>query len=300
MNEMPKMFDKIAKAGNKNVYVKKSALSGASFKEHVQRKDLFPDINSEKWDYVILQGYSREFTFDKEHIEKETIPYLQMIMDSIYTNNPFTNIMFYHTWGYENGYSEREETNTYNKMTDRIQSGYLYVGEKYNLPVVPVGQVWRKVREKSSIDLYADDRAHPSKTGSYLIATTFYNAIFNESTAKLNLSIVDTAAQEVINKIAFNFVKTSQKEYRLKSRRLSIVELSDRKYKFSSYFPNATSIEWFVDGELVNNKNGGKLRMKTDAEHTIELKITNESGEQYSISKVLQRKEKKPRKPKKA
>lgn len=289
MNEMPKMFEKIAKASNKKVLVKKSALSGASFKVHSEREDIYPDIRSEKWDYVILQGYSREFTWDTAHIEQETIPYLEKIMDSIYTNNPFTNILFYHTWGYESGYEEREETNTYDKMTDRVKAGYMYVGEKYNLPVVPVGQVWREVKKDSTIDLYYEDRAHPSKNGSYLIATTFFDAIFGETTEGLKVNIIDNADQEIINRKAYEFVTQYEDEYRLSSRRFFVEKTSNKKYKFSSTFPKAEQTTWMLDDKTLGDVDSGEFKLTNNKEHQFSLFVKTIDGQEYSISRTLQR-----------
>ncbi len=178
MNNMPSMFDKIAKDAGMNVNVEKCAQSGASFKVHSERPEVYESISKRKWDYIILQGYSRELTFEPSHIDTATVPYLNKIMDSIQKNNKCTNVLFYMTWGYEDGYHEREETDTYAKMTQRIEEGYRYLSDLYNAPVVPVGMVWKEVKESNTMDLYVKDRAHPSKYGSFLIASTFFQSIF--------------------------------------------------------------------------------------------------------------------------
>ena len=95
MNNMPKMFEKISKDAGMNVIVEKCAQSGASFKVHSEREEVYEAIKSRDWDYVILQGYSRELTFDPEHIDTATVPYLNKITTSIYDNYACTNVLFY-------------------------------------------------------------------------------------------------------------------------------------------------------------------------------------------------------------
>jgi len=174
------MFDKIAKDANQNVLVEKCAQSSATFKIHAEeRPEVYEAINSRKWDYIILQGFSRELAFDPDHIDSTIVPYVDKLTEAIYQNNPCSNVMFYMTWGYKHGYSHRVETDSYEKMTLKIRDGYNYLSNYYNIPAVPVGLVWQEIRNSNdNINLYASDLAHPSKKGSYLVACTFFKAIF--------------------------------------------------------------------------------------------------------------------------
>ena len=116
MNSMPFIFDKIAKAKGKSVNVEMSTHSGFSFKQHSERADMYDAIKSREWDYVILQGYSREFTHPFDTIDSASIPYIAGIIDTIRNNNPCTNLLFYMTWGYKNGYDQNEAVDSYLKM----------------------------------------------------------------------------------------------------------------------------------------------------------------------------------------
>lgn len=180
MNDMPSMFEKISKEAGMNVLVEKCAQSSATFQIHAEeRPEIYEAIKSRKWDYVILQGFSREMAFEPTELDTTVIPYIDKLIRAIYENNACTNVMFYMTWGYKNGYSHRKETDSYDKMTAKIETGYSYVGHFYDLPVVPVGLVWKQQRKNNpNINLYARDLAHPSKNGSYLVACTFFKAIF--------------------------------------------------------------------------------------------------------------------------
>ena len=81
MNNMPAIFDKIANAKGKLVHVEKNTQSGASFQVHTTRLDLYESIKSRNWDFIVLQGYSRELSHTITHIDSATIPFLNQIIE---------------------------------------------------------------------------------------------------------------------------------------------------------------------------------------------------------------------------
>lgn len=185
MNNMPGIFEKIAKSKGVDINVVMDAKSGHTFKMHSERDELFETIRSEKWDYVILQGFSRELSESPSYIDSASVPYISNLLDSIYANDSNSNVLFFQTWGYKEGFKEREEVSTNQSMSDSIRVGYAYVSDLFDLPVVPVGQVWSNFRASNTkIDLYHKDLAHPSYHGSYIIACTFYTAIFKQNLKK--------------------------------------------------------------------------------------------------------------------
>lgn len=276
MNDMPSIFEKIAKKAGKDVIVEKNTLAGASFSVHSERNDMYEAINKRKWDYVVLQGYSRELSFPCQHIDTATIPYLTKITDSIYTNNPCTQILFYMTWGYDEGFSEREEVNSFDKMADSIERGYQYLGAIFDVPVVPVGMVWKNVRNSTGINLYASDKAHPNKNGSYLIASTFYNAVFNESIKNVFTgTIPDTSAVKIKEQME-RYMGMNKLKYRLNENRYDVRKETTRNGEFvihfTSNFPDACSVRWsFGDGTYSNLPSGEHVFKK---EGTYKMKYT--------------------------
>lgn len=178
---MPSIVGKMAKSKGLSVNIESDALSGHTFKMHFNRPELFKHIADKKWDYVILQGFSRELAHDNEHIERETIPYLEKIIDAVKSNSPSTKMFFYQTWGYNNGYPHREEIDTFDKMSTSIQAGYEYLSKKFDIEIIPVGIVWGKVRKSLGDKLYQEDGEHPSVFGSYTVASTFFRVLFDIS-----------------------------------------------------------------------------------------------------------------------
>jgi hypothetical protein len=298
MNDMPSILQKMVDKSGKKAIIERNTQSGASFKVHSDRKDMYEAIKKRKWDYVILQGYSRELSYSPGHIDTATVPFLNKITDSIYANNLCTNVLFYMTWGYEGGYLDREEVNTYEKMADSIERGYRYLSTLYNVPVVPVGMVWKSVKQKSVMDLYAPDRAHPSINGSYLAACTFYNVIFNESNEKVFTSTINSDFALIIKKEAKSIVSQNRELYRLSDNRFTLKPYVTEKgfytLDFSSYFPLATSVKWsFGDGKESTALKGTHV-FKDPGTYIVRIEVEEECGVKVQERKIVYKKPEQP------
>ena len=66
-------------------------------------------------------------------------------------------------------------------MQAYVQYAYLYAGQKTGLTVIPAGAMFGQyVNNLGSTSLLLDDQKHPSNTGYYLLANSFYQYLFNE------------------------------------------------------------------------------------------------------------------------
>lgn len=300
MNDMPALFEKMAQKSGKNVLVEKNTKGGASFRSHTGREDMFKAIRKRDWDYVILQGYSREFSFSPEYMDTATAPYVQQILDSIYENNACAHVRFYMTWGYDDGFQEREEVDTYEKMADSIRKGYEWAGAKFGLPVVPAGMVWREVRNEKGIDLYYTDRAHPNISGSYTVAATFFSAFFDEPLNDNYISRMNKRDAQRINKVAYDYVSDNREKYHLDDY-LFHYEVDKKRgvyrVEYESQFPDA-SVQWYINDSLVSSDTTGKIKLEDLEDKALTLKVTRDCGSREykrilmsSNSKALRRKE---------
>lgn len=183
MNSLCKIYQNLSISKGKRVFADTLAVSGSTIKEHTERNNTYVKLKEKKWDYVIIQGFSRELSYDSLTIATETIPYAKQLIDSIKKYNSCAKIYYYMTWGYFNGCKSTIPDDTYESMQLRIQKGYLQMSQATGgYPIVPVGMVWKEVREKyPEINLYAEDSIHPSLYGSLIAASTFYSAIYKES-----------------------------------------------------------------------------------------------------------------------
>ncbi len=181
-NEMPDIFEHIAISMGRQVYVSSATKGKATFRIQSKRTEVYNAIRSKEWDYVIVQGSSRDMLATEEELNDDTFPALKKIFKAIRKNRRRTKILFYMTWGYKDGYKPYGEADSYEKMSLKVRDGYLDLKKKYRFGVVPVGMAWRDSRRKRpDVNLYIKDGAHPSYKGSYLAASCFYSAIFNES-----------------------------------------------------------------------------------------------------------------------
>lgn len=296
MNEMPKLFDAIATNAGKNVYVKSDTKGGANFEEHSNRPSVYKSIRSHKWDNVILQGYSREFIHAASYVDSATVPYLNKILDSIYANNPCTNVYFFMTWGYEEGFGGYEYTKDYEGMADTIHGGYLRIGEHYQLPVVPVGKVWKNVKTSSRAKLYIHDKFHPNIRGSYLAASTFFSAFYDEENENFRPKGVSKKWGKFIANEAYEWVHNNREMYSLDQQE----SLVSWKYNvdgtvnatFHATYPNTLSYKWVINESDTINGQSGNFVFSDDSPGTIELVVTSECGTRkywFSVPMALHR-----------
>lgn len=204
-NHMPRMFEKIALQNGKNIKVYWNTKGKTSFYRHSKREALFQAIRWKKWDYVILQGSSRDMLKHPKIFFSKTLPGLKKIIYAIHTNHPKTKILFYMTWGYKRGYGTVKHAKTYHIMTESVRQGYEYLGHQLNIPIVPVGLAWKHHRKTHQVELHHPDGAHPNEHGSYLAACCFYVAIFKEK-IRSHPDLLDAKSQRKLGKTAFETV----------------------------------------------------------------------------------------------
>ncbi|MFM6935035.1 MAG: DUF4886 domain-containing protein [Flavobacteriales bacterium] len=290
-NNMPKIFHDLANSKNINVDVHMSAKSSHTFQMHSERMDLYQDIRKEKWDYVILQGFSRELAYDYKKLDSTVVPYVRRISDSIYHQNPCATILLYDTWGYLNGFPEDSININYQIMSDHIHQGYLYLSQRFDFPIVPVGKIWETVKENNpQINLYQEDKQHPSKYGSYLAACSFYAAIFKQNPNSSFTDGLSLDQAKYIQNTAFTIVDQNMTRYLLNRNILSVKGTSkDGKYKAqcSANFPKAKSISWnFGDGKTSNLFDTEHVYVKPGT-YTITVTIQDACGERVLKKKVV-------------
>ena len=268
MNSLHNNYEKIANSKGEIVFTDTLAVGGSSLKGHTLRDNTYQKFKARNWDYVFIQGFSRELSYDSSKIAIETIPYAIQLIDSIKKYNPCVNIFYYMTWGYSEGHKDSILNDNYAAMQDRIEKGYMQLSNatgKY--PIAPVGMVWKQVREKyPELNLYATDNAHPSPYGSYVAACTFYTAVYKKSPidGAFPKTIENTLAIN-IQKTASDYVLANYTKYNLDT--LQIGSSKDLKLDFTlrekwlsisitNHSPIADQYFWdFGDGKTSKKKN---------------------------------------------
>lgn len=177
------MLKNIALAEGDTLYTESLAIGGAKFSDFCNNLETFERIRSRAWDYVVLQEQSQLPAFPPSQVEAECYPYAKQLCDSIRANDSCTQILFFMTWGRENGDQDNcanyTPLCTYDGMQQRLRESYVQMAEDNNAVVVPVGLAWKNVRERyPEINLYQSDESHPTLEGTYLAALTFCKTIY--------------------------------------------------------------------------------------------------------------------------
>lgn len=185
-NNMPEMVKKLAKTQNRNITYGQHTIGGYSLKLHASSDSTMRLIRRGNWNYVVIQGFSKDFAYTNKKMNVDVLPYLYAIVDSIKKYNSNAQIVLYMTWAYKNG-SEVDCKNekrlcSYSEMQNILSANYLKAAANTDMWVAPVGEVWAKIRTQNpTIELYNLDNLHPSIEGSYVAASVFYSLLFHES-----------------------------------------------------------------------------------------------------------------------
>ena len=251
---------------SKGDYIFKDANTpgGATFEVHSNNATNYTKINSQPWDYVVLQAQSQEPSFPDNQVDANTLPYAVELADSIYANNFCSEVLFYMTWGRENGDPQWLPISTYEGMQSRLRNAYMRFADSVQGSVSPVGMAWKRVRDNHpGIQLYVSDGSHPSVEGSYLTACTFYASIFRKpSLGATYLNGVDPSVAAQLQAAADFVVLDSLDQWNLRS--ISEHTQADFEYTvgpsgtvtFVNTSTKAQTYSWdFGDGQFSTDEN---------------------------------------------
>ena len=153
-NNMPEILSDIATSFGNNVSHASQTPGGATFSAHANSNNTYNAMNSEDWDYVVLQGQSQEPSFPYGQVNSQTLPFAMQLADSAQTISTCSQAMFFMTWGRQNGDPQWDSINTFDKMNERLRLAYLRFADSSNASV-SLWASWKYVRDNhSNINLY--------------------------------------------------------------------------------------------------------------------------------------------------
>lgn len=212
-NNLPEMIKNAAIETGDTLIYEAYTPGGKTLKQHSDDPNSQQLIAQGNWDYVVIQAQSQEPSFPLNQVNTQVFPYADLLSQMIKEANPCTEILFYTTWGRENGDAINcpffPPLCTYEGMDDLLTERYTIMAESNDGVIIPVGPVWRTIREQyPNIQLYTNDESHPSGAGSYAAAMTFYSILFNKESIEhpylFNLDL-NTAQliQNIVNEVAY-------------------------------------------------------------------------------------------------
>lgn len=200
VNDLPNTTRQLTESLGKELTIGVKANGGYTFQNHCNDAQTFTAMHQENWDVVVLQAQSQEPAFPDDQVDEQTIPPAIRLADSVYAINPCSNVLYYMTWGRENGDPQWAPISTFEGMNQRLYNAYMRMADSTDAMVSPVGAVWKYVRNQHpAIQLYSGDGSHPSLAGTYLAACTFYVSLFQQPvSAATYLGGLDaTTAQQI-------------------------------------------------------------------------------------------------------
>jgi hypothetical protein len=213
-NNLPQMLSDLASSKGDSVVYASNVPGGYTFQLHSSDVITLGLIQSQPWDYVVLQEQSQRPSFPQSQVAVEVYPYARQLDSLIRLNNPCTETVFYMTWGRKYGDASNcavwPPVCTYAGMQEQLRQSYLQMANDNAALVAPCGLAWQhSVGIDSSINLWVSDNSHPSVEGTYLNACVFYATLFRQTpvgasfTAGLS-SNVATHLQQVAHQTVFD------------------------------------------------------------------------------------------------
>lgn len=184
---IPKAFETLANSEGEKVEVEQVTKGGWTLEKHAKAEATLEKIAKGKWDVVVLQEQSQMPAFPEDQRRNLMDPAAKSLADAIRKAGAIP--VFFQTWGWRDGDTQNAKTypgDTFEAMQKRLISGYRNAAKAAgNAHVIPVGEIWAKVRASRDGDsLYAKDGSHPAAAGNQLGAAVFYAALFDKRPKK--------------------------------------------------------------------------------------------------------------------
>lgn len=190
---LPHIVSIISGETSTNLNTRKSAIGGASLKEHwtggreLETRKMIAEGN---FDVVVLQ----DFSMSAMHAPDTSIKYIQLFC--AYIRSQGGQPYLFNTWA-------REKVPQYQEEIDGM---YKKAAQEYDAIRVPVGPAWELAMDlRPTVDLFTSDGSHPNELGCMLTASVFVRVICGELPEMLpSLYVVEDAHGETVRLMNHN------------------------------------------------------------------------------------------------
>ena len=206
-NNVIQIFSDFCIAKEKDVVIETSIAGGLRLYNHIEYQSTIDKINSQGWDYVILQGNSSFISKDKWY--KYIVPYLSEFREIIKYNYDKTSVIYMMPWAYTDGLTFIDgETDTYEIMQKNIYDNSIKVANNLDISLAPAGWAWYQLwLENYPAELYLSDMNHQTISGAFLTASVFYSTIFLEEAPSINYNLTENDDESLLRETAYKIVK---------------------------------------------------------------------------------------------
>ena len=156
---------------------------------HLADPQVTHKINSQKWDFIVLQEQSQKSGLGGK--------FSQSFHDSVASFSKIIHKVgatpsLYLTWGRQQGDQRNPGIYpSYETMQKKISSAYLLAGEKNKARILPVGFAYTEVKKNNQAlfdKLYRNDGSHPAAHGAYLVSCIFWGGLTGKDPSKIKFN----------------------------------------------------------------------------------------------------------------
>lgn len=225
-NSAPEIFNAMSseKFPNRKIVTKLISGGGLTLANHLENEETLKVIQSEKWDYVVLQeqsGLGSGVFIDNEKYLGSREPFYSSSRALDYEIKKVgAKTVFLMTWS---GKSQPE-------IQNHLTYAYSTIAKELDAFLIPVGLVWDNARQNNEFDLYSDDGYHPSIYGSYLVASSIFSTIHKTNPSGISGDLTGYSVDETGDK---SWVKA----------KLSSLSKSESEFIHSAVWDNYISLE---------------------------------------------------------
>ena len=138
---------------------------GFSLADHLGSPATMNKINSEDWDYIVLQENGIVATTNPDEMIASVTTF-KNILDAT-----SSKVFFYLTWAYDGE----------PQMTNELLDAYTEASAMTGYKIIPVGLGWRDFQqENNGTNLLGPDGVHPSMEGTYFASAMLFKALSNQ------------------------------------------------------------------------------------------------------------------------
>ena len=260
VNNLPQLVEQLALANGDTLIYDSYAPGGYTFNNHFYDPNCKIKIYSKHWDFVVLQAQSQEPSFSPAQVNAQTLPYAIKLDSLIKDNYTCSKTVFYETWGRKFGDASNcpayPPVCTYTGMQNRLKQSYTLFANLTSGIVAPAGEAFRaSVTQSPSLELYQSDQSHPSLEGSYLIASVFYETLFQRSVlSNTFISTINPATAAFLQQTAHQVLRDSLDIWNiglnLPWADFSSTSITTNVYQFHSNSGTLNNLWYFGDGSF--------------------------------------------------
>lgn len=186
VNDLPDVFDQLSQSGGFEPEVYDLTEGSYRLQYFADETDevgsqVYAALESYTWDYVVLQEQSGISTIGGEDLMYPAARTLDKMIRSAEGES-----VFLMTWAYKDGFAHKLLGVNVEKTTEEMQTmiaeNYRNIAGELDALLAPAGIAFMRCAERyPEIELWDEDKSHPSPAGTYLAACVLYKVLYDQS-----------------------------------------------------------------------------------------------------------------------